>query len=127
MSFRILIADDEPQIRHLIRKLVEKHEGWDVCGEASDGLEAIEKAAALEPDLILLDISMPKLDGLSAAPRIMEASPQSAILILTLHQSLDMARMASSAGAVAYVAKSLASRELVPAIEAYEAVATASH
>lgn len=121
MSFRILIADDEPHIRGLIRQLVEHHEGWDVCGEASDGLEAIEKAGALAPDLVLLDVSMPKLDGLSAAPRIMEASPQSGILVLTLHQSLDMARMAATAGAAAYVAKSVASKELVPAIEAYVA------
>ncbi len=124
MPFRILIADDEPQIRHLIRKLLERHKGWDVCGEASDGLEAIEKAGALEPDLVLLDISMPNLDGLSAAPRIMEASPQTGVLVLTLHQSLDMARMAASAGAAAYVAKSVASRELVPAIEAYVAACT---
>jgi two-component system, NarL family, response regulator NreC len=120
-SLRILIADDKPLVRYGLRILVERHNGWSVCGEAADGLEAIEKAANLKPDMILLDISMPKLDGLSALPLIREKIPDSKILILTLHESLEMARMAANAGARAYVTKSVLSTDLVPAIEALQA------
>jgi DNA-binding NarL/FixJ family response regulator len=121
VSLRILIADDELQIRHALKQIIEQHDGWTVCGEASNGLEAVEKAAQLHPDLVLLDISMPSLDGLSALPRIKQQSPQSGVLILTLHESLDLARLSSSAGAWGYMTKSLASSELVPAVETFEA------
>jgi two-component system nitrate/nitrite response regulator NarL len=124
VSFRILIVDDEPQIRDILRKIIDRHENWIVCGEAADGLQAIDKAAELKPDLILLDISMPNLDGLSALPRIREQCPDSGIVILTLHESLDMARVSSAAGAWGYIAKSLASTELVPEIEKVEAALT---
>src|SRR5579862_3661684 len=114
-SLRILIADDKPLVRVGLRMLVELHDGWIVCGEAADGLEAVEKATNLKPDVILLDISMPKLDGLSALPTIRKQIPDSDIVILTLHESLDMARIAADAGARAYVTKSRLSTELVPA------------
>ena len=121
MLLHVLIVDDEPQIRNILRNMIEEHEGWVVRGEAADGIEAIEKAAELKPDLVLLDISMPNLDGLSALPQIREHSPDAAVLILTLHESLDMARLASAAGASGYIAKSLAASELVPEIEKVEA------
>jgi two-component system, NarL family, nitrate/nitrite response regulator NarL len=76
-------------------------------------------AGELKPDVILLDISMPKLDGLAALPLIREKSPNSQIIILTLHESLDTARIASKAGAAAYICKSL-SNELLPTIEALQ-------
>lgn len=120
MVLRILIVDDEPQIRNVVRTIVEGHDGWEVCAEAGDGVEAIQKAGELKPDLILLDISMPHLDGLSALPRIRESCPDAAILILTLHESLEMARVSSAAGAWGYIAKSLAARELVPVMESVE-------
>lgn len=120
MAFQILIVDDEPQIRNILRAIVEGHEGWEVCGEAADGLEGIQKAGELKPDLILLDISMPNLDGLSALPRIREHCPDAAILILTLHESLEMARISSAAGAWGYIAKSLAATQLVPVMESVE-------
>jgi DNA-binding NarL/FixJ family response regulator len=123
VPFRIMIADDEPHIRSALRNIVEKHEDWTVCGEAADGLKAIEKAEELHPDLILLDVSMPNLDGLSATPRIREKAPNTGILILTLHESLDLARMAASAGAWGYITKSLAGSDLVPTIEAFQAAA----
>jgi DNA-binding NarL/FixJ family response regulator len=121
VSFRILIVDDEPQIRSVLQKMIERHQGWIVCGEASDGVEAVKRARELKPDLILLDISMPNLDGLSALPRIREHCPDSGILILTLHESLEMARICSAAGAGGYIAKSLASTELIPVMETLEA------
>jgi two-component system response regulator NreC len=123
-SLRILIADDRPLVRCGLRILLERHDGWAVCGEAADGLEALERATSLKPDVILLDISMPKLDGLSAVPLLRDKVPDSEILILTLHERLDMARIAAKAGARAYVAKSLLSTDLVPAIEALQAIVT---
>jgi DNA-binding NarL/FixJ family response regulator len=114
---QILIVDDKPHIRVGIRMLLQAHQDWSICGEAGDGFEAVEKAAELKPDVILLDISMPKMDGLTALPLIREKSPESQIIVLTLHESLDTARAASRAGARAYIAKSLMS-ELLPALEA---------
>jgi DNA-binding NarL/FixJ family response regulator len=116
---QILIVDDKPHVRSGIRMLLQKHEDWTICGEAGDGFEAIEKAAKLKPNVILLDISMPNMDGLTALPLIREISPDSQIVVLTLHESLDTARAASRAGAHAYIAKSLMN-ELLPALEALQ-------
>ena len=104
---RILIADDKPLVRSGLRMLLEQHQDWTVCGEAGDGIEAVEQAVALRPDVILLDISMPKLDGLTAVPLIREKVPKAAIIILTLYQSLNMARIAADSGATAFITKSL--------------------
>jgi DNA-binding NarL/FixJ family response regulator len=117
-GLQILIADDNPLVRYGLRILLQRHDGWTVCGEAADGLEALEKAASLKPNVVLLDISMPKLDGLSALPLLREKVPDAEVIILTLFESLDIARTAASAGARAYVAKSLLLTDLVPAIEA---------
>jgi DNA-binding NarL/FixJ family response regulator len=117
---QILIADDNPLVRYGLRILLQRQDGWTVCGEAADGLEALEKAASLKPNVILLDISMPKLNGLSALPLLREKVPDAEVIILTLFESLDIARTAASAGARAYVAKSLLLTDLVPAIEALQ-------
>jgi DNA-binding NarL/FixJ family response regulator len=118
-ALRILIVDDKPSVRAGIRLLLETHSDWQICGEASDGIEAVEKAAELAPDIILLDISMPKMDGLQALPLIKEASPNSQVVILTLHEYLETARLASQAGATAYITKSLLI-ELIPTLEAIQ-------
>ena len=78
---RILIADDHEAVRRCVRSLIASHSGWEVCGEAVDGLDAIEKAKSSRPDVVILDISMPKLSGLQAAPLIKNELPQSEILI----------------------------------------------
>jgi DNA-binding NarL/FixJ family response regulator len=117
MALRILIVDDEPLVRVGVRLILERHDGWAVCGEAENGMEAIEKAIELRPDLVVLDVVMPKLDGLHAASKIREQLPAASILILTLYESLNMARLAAKAGASAYVAKSLIVKNLVPTIE----------
>jgi DNA-binding NarL/FixJ family response regulator len=117
---QILIADDNPLVRYGLRILLQRQDGWIVCGEAADGLEALEKAASLKPNVILLDISMPKLDGLSALPLLRAKVPDAEVIILTLFESLDIARTAARAGARAYVAKSLLLTDLVPAIEALQ-------
>jgi DNA-binding NarL/FixJ family response regulator len=113
---QILIVDDQPLVRSGIRLLLQTHQEWTICGEAGDGIEAIEQAAEFKPDVILLDVSMPKMDGLTALPRIREISPNSQIIVLTLHESLDTARTASRVGADAYITKSLLI-ELLPTLE----------
>jgi DNA-binding NarL/FixJ family response regulator len=119
-ALRILIADDNPLVRCGLRIIIERQEGWTVCGEAADGLDALDQATRLKPDVILLDISMPKLDGLNALPLLREQVPESDIVILTLLECVDIARIAANAGARAYVTKSLLMTDLVPTIEALQ-------
>jgi len=116
-NLRILIADDKKLVRNGLRLFLELHEGLEVCGEASDGVEAVRKAFELRPDIILLDLCMPNLDGLKAAELIREGSPNAEILIVTSHESLEAARIAAELGACGYVTKSLIPSDLVPAIE----------
>ena len=82
---RILIADDSPQILQGLRKALEDHPGWEVCGEASDGLEAVTKTAKLNPDVVILNLSMPKLNGLQAGRTIHAAVPKLPLLLFTQH------------------------------------------
>src|SRR5579872_2384852 len=118
MAIRILIADDHPVVRHGLRTLLEVQQGWEVVDEAADGLEALEKADRLNPDVILLDVSMPKMNGLEACRLIRKAVPESEILIVTQHESPQMMREALEAGARGYVVKSNAGRDLLSAVEA---------
>ena len=115
---RILIADDSPTVRAGLKLLLQYHEDWTVCGEAEDGEDAVKKAAELKPDVILLDISMPAMDGLSAAEIIRRDAPDSEILIVTHFESLDLARYAAQTGVRGYIAKSRIATDLERAIEA---------
>jgi len=115
---RILIADDSPTVRAGLKLLLQYHEDWTVCGEAEDGEDAVKKATELKPDVILLDISMPAMDGLSAAEIIRRDAPDSEILIVTHFESLDLARYAAQTGVRAYIAKSRIGTDLERAIEA---------
>jgi len=115
---RILIADDSPTVRAGLKLLLQYHPEWIVCGEAEDGQDAVQKATALQPDVILLDISMPALDGLSAAEIILRDAPNSEILIVTHFESLDLARYAAQTGVRAYITKSRIGTDLEKAIEA---------
>lgn len=117
---RILIADDHELARRGIRALLESHPGWEVCGEAKDGRETVELAAILKPDIVLLDIGMPNLNGLEAARQILAGSPEIAILILTMHDSDSVVREVLRAGARGYLLKSDAGRDLVAAVEALQ-------
>lgn len=117
---RILIADDHELARRGIRALLESHAGWEVCGEAKDGRQTVELAASLKPDLVLLDIGMPNLNGLEAARQILDGSPEVAILILTMHDSDNVVREVLRAGARGYLLKSDAGRDLVAAVEALQ-------
>lgn len=117
---RILIADDHEVARRGIRSILETHAGWEVCGEAKDGREALEMATRLTPDVVLLDIAMPNLNGLEAARQILAVSPEVAILILTMHDSDQTIREVLRAGARGFLLKSDAGRDLVSAVEALE-------
>ncbi len=117
-ELRILIADDHELMRRGVRSLLEAEAGWKVVGEAADGQELVEKTEKLRPDVVVLDISMPRLNGLEAAHRIKKILPEVKILILSMHDSEQLARSVLDAGARGYIAKSDTARDLVIAIEA---------
>jgi len=115
---RILIADDHDIIRRGLRQLIHSHPGWEVCAEAKTGREAVSLAEQHSPDIIVMDISMPELNGLEAAQRIHKMLPKTGIAILSLHFSDQLVRDIVAAGARAYITKSDADRDLVSAVEA---------
>jgi DNA-binding NarL/FixJ family response regulator len=117
-SLRILIADDHEVVRQGVRTLLARRSEWKICGEAATARDAIEKTRKLRPNLVLLDISMPDLDGLQAIPQILKASPNVQILVLTMHDSGEMATKVLAAGASGLVLKSDAGHDLVLAAQA---------
>jgi DNA-binding NarL/FixJ family response regulator len=114
---RILIADGYPAIRKCVRSTLEEHSRFEVCGEVEDGAEAIEEALRLKPDVIVLDVSMPVLDGFEAARKIKASLPETAIVILSSSTDQRFIDEAKKVGARAYVAKSELGKALVKAIE----------
>jgi DNA-binding NarL/FixJ family response regulator len=115
---RILVADDFEGWRRQVRLLFQARPQWQIIAEVSDGSEAVQKAEELKPDLIVLDIGLPKLNGIEAARRIRELFPSSKIIFLSLHNSPDMVQAALSTGALGYVRKTDALSELLPAVDA---------
>jgi DNA-binding NarL/FixJ family response regulator len=118
MTIRILVVDDHPIVRQGLKTLLEGHAGWEVIGEASDGAEAVEKAKDLSPDVMVLDVTMPRMNGLEACRLLRRQSPALEILFVTQHDSPQMMREALEAGARGYVVKSNAARDLLAAVEA---------
>jgi DNA-binding NarL/FixJ family response regulator/anti-sigma regulatory factor (Ser/Thr protein kinase) len=114
---RILIADDHELVRQGLRALLSSRPTWEVCGEAVDGVEAVEKAAQLRPDIVLLDVSMPRMNGLEAAPVIRRESPVSQIVIVSQHDPAEMLRSALKVGARGFVSKSDIGSNLLSTIE----------
>jgi DNA-binding NarL/FixJ family response regulator len=117
-TFRIMIADDHEVVRKGLISLLQAQPDWQVCGEAADGREAVEKAQQLKPDVVILDIGMPSLNGLEATRQILKVNPQARVLILTLHDSDQVVREVLNAGARGFLLKSDAARDLVAAVEA---------
>ena len=115
---RILIADDHDIIRRGLRQLLTSRPDWEICAEAKTGREAVSLAEQFKPEIVVMDISMPDLNGLEAARRIHKLFPKTGILILTLHFSDQLVRDIVEAGARAYIMKSDADRDLVSAVEA---------
>jgi DNA-binding NarL/FixJ family response regulator len=116
-KLRILVADDHELVRHGIRGILRTRRGWRVIGEAANGQEAVEKAHKLKPDVAILDVSMPDLDGLQATRQIRETSPNTKVVVLTMHESDQMVHRVLEAGALGYVLKSDLAANLVKAVK----------
>ena len=115
---RILVADDHDLMRRGLKSLLESHPGWNICAEAHTGREAVSKSEELKPDIVILDITMPELNGVEAARRILKASPNTEILVLSVHYSDQLIRDILEAGVRGYIVKSDSDRDLVIAVEA---------
>jgi DNA-binding NarL/FixJ family response regulator len=116
-NLRLLVADDHDVVRKGVRTLLEEQPGWEVAAEAADGREAVEKAKQVQPDVTILDLSMPELNGLEAAKEILKTVPTK-VLILTMYDSDPLIRQTLEAGARGYLLKSDAGRDLVSAVDA---------
>jgi DNA-binding NarL/FixJ family response regulator len=115
---RILLADDHEIIRQALRQLLERRSDWEVCGEASDGLGAVELSRRLQPDIAVLDLSMPNLNGVDVILEIRKSSPETRILIFSMHDGVELAREVVAAGAHGYLVKSDGTAHIARAIEA---------
>jgi DNA-binding NarL/FixJ family response regulator len=117
-DLRILVADDHEIVRRGLKNVLSARPGWTVCAEAATGREAIALAAQYRPDIVVMDISMPGLNGLEATRKIRKMLPKAGVVVLSLHYSDQLVREVVDAGARAYILKSDANRELLAAIEA---------
>jgi DNA-binding NarL/FixJ family response regulator len=115
---RILLADDHDVVRRGVRDVIEAHDGWTVCGEAGNGREAVSLAVALAPDVVILDISMPNLNGIEATRMIRRERPETEVLVFTLHEEDRLVRAALLAGARGFVSKADGGSQIVLAVEA---------
>jgi DNA-binding NarL/FixJ family response regulator len=117
LKYRVLVVEDHEWWRRHLFSALEQASQWEVVGVVSDGIEAVQQARDLKPDVILLDVGLPSLDGIQVARRILAHEPSSRILFVTEQQSLDIAEVALATGARGYIVKSDVGRELVPAME----------
>jgi len=115
--YRVVIADDHPVVRRGIRTMLQSQPGIEVCEEASNGIEALNLIRQLKPDLLVLDLTMPEMDGLSVVSKARQESPSTDILVLTMHFSEELAREVLKCGALAYVLKSDADTDLLVAVD----------
>jgi len=119
-ALRILVVDDHELVRRGLKSILETHPNWKVVGEAITGREAIEKAEALRPEVVILDMSMPELNGLEATRAILKVAPNARVLVLTQHDSEQLVQSFLQAGAQGYLVKSDAARDLVPAVDSLQ-------
>jgi DNA-binding NarL/FixJ family response regulator len=118
--FRILVADDHPVFRFGVCSLLASHEGWEICGQVADGRDAVEKCRQLKPDLLILDICMPTLNGVDAAQQIMKNNPAQKILVLTDVRAEQVVRDCLDAGVRGWVFKADGTDDLIAAVEALQ-------
>lgn len=116
-SLRILIVDDHATVRRGVRILLSSRRDWVVCGEAGDGFEAVQKAKSLRPDVVLMDISMPGMDGVEATKIIRREVPESTVIIVSQNDPIVALSQAEEVDAVGYVNKADLARDLLPAVE----------
>ena len=114
---RILLADDHDLVRQGIRAVLQERPGWEICGEASNGREAVEKAQLLKPDIVIVDVGMPYLNGVDATRQITKTNPAVKVLVLNIHQSEQIINEVLEAGAKGYLLKSDAAQELINGVE----------
>src|SRR4029079_7900795 len=117
-TVRILLADDHAMLRDGVRMVLESHPGFEVVGTADNGVDAVALARTLQPDVAVLDVAMPELNGLEATREIRACCPETEVVILSMHEGEDYLREALRAGAAGYVLKRAGAKELVGAIEA---------
>jgi DNA-binding NarL/FixJ family response regulator len=117
MPVKILVADDHEIVRRGVRHILSSRPDWEVCAEAADGLEALALVKRLKPDVTILDISMPTMNGLDAAREIARLNLPTRVLIFTMHYSQDLQRTFRDTGARGYVLKAHAAKELIQAVE----------
>jgi DNA-binding NarL/FixJ family response regulator len=117
MSVQIMLAEDHEKVRTVLRTMLEARPSWHVCGEAKDGCEAVKVAAQLKPDVIVMDLSMPCMDGISAAREILAASPSVPIVLYTMHYSAQLEKEAQKAGIRSVISKAGINGDLCDAIE----------
>lgn len=116
-SLRIVVVDDHAVVRRGVRALLESQPGWEVAAEATTGREAVDVAKRLQPDIVVMDLSLPELNGLDATRQILKESPRTEVLVLTMHHSEELARNVLQAGARGYILKSDADESLIAGIE----------
>lgn len=114
---RILVVDDHELVRGLLRHLLEAENGWEVCGEAADGDEAVERSRTLHPDIVVMDAVMPRRNGFDATREIVRSTPEIPVVITTLYEYPEVRRQAQSAGALGCVGKSQTTNLLIPAVK----------
>jgi DNA-binding NarL/FixJ family response regulator len=117
MPLRILVVDDHAVVRRGVKSLLESHDDWEVCGEATTGRDAVEQSKRLKPDVVVMDLSLPELNGLDATRQILKEAPETEVLVLTMHHSEELARDVLKAGARGYVLKSDADENLIAAVD----------
>lgn len=117
MPVNILLADDHEVVRQGLRSILKVRPGWEICGEAENGRQAVDLAAQLNPDIVILDITMPVMSGLEAVQEISAINPATRVLIFTMHESKSLVKAVRKAGARGCVLKSRAARDLIRAIE----------
>ncbi len=118
MPVRILIVDDHDVVREGVRAILKKRNDWEICGEAANGQEAVSQVEALRPDVIILDITMPRMSGLDVARKVVQNVPQSRVLMFTMHDSATVEQAVRGSGAHGLVLKLHAARDLVKAVDA---------
>lgn len=116
-SYRILVADDHTIVRTGLRLLINAQPGWEICGEATTGTETLAQVRKIKPDLVVLDLTMPEMNGLEAARVIREENPETDVIVLSMHFSEELAREVLRTGALGYILKSDAEEELLAAID----------